>query len=137
MHEQRLAAAAVGGAVCAGLALALLLLPGPASASGPYQIVGTATSRIGPLVRTETTVQVGADPLDRFRFYRLVHDGPAGGRVGSILLLPPLGPGYSAAQREVLGDRGAHADRGIPLLVEDSRVCPPAAVRRASSTARR
>lgn len=107
MHEQRLSAAAIGAAVCALLILTFSL-PAPASAAGPYQVVGTATTQSGHLVRSETTVQVGADPLDRFRFYRLVHDGPAGGRVGSILLLPPLGPGFSFyEQRDPSGGVGS------------------------------
>jgi len=96
-----------GAVVLAVLLTAAVLSPLPASAAGPYQILGTATSQSGSLVRTEFTVQVGANPLDRFRFYRLVQDGPAGGRSGSILLLPPLGPGYSFyEQRDPSGGVG-------------------------------
>lgn len=63
-----------------------------ASASGPYQIVGTTESRTGSLVRTEYLIKVGSHPLDRFRMVRLVRDGQPS--AGSILLLPPLGPTY-------------------------------------------
>lgn len=63
-----------------------------ASASGPYQIVGTTESRTGNLVRTEYTISAGSHPLDRFRMVRLVKEGQPSR--GSILLLPPLGPTY-------------------------------------------
>jgi pimeloyl-ACP methyl ester carboxylesterase len=115
MHDSRWVSAAFGAAVCTILIL-ILSLPAPASAAGPYQLVGTATSRSGHLVRTETTVQVGADPLDRFRFYRLVQDGPSGGRLGSILLLPPLGPGYSFyEQRDPSGGVGTSITEYLAL----------------------
>ncbi|HYO16778.1 MAG TPA: hypothetical protein VE685_26570 [Thermoanaerobaculia bacterium] len=65
-----------------------------ASASGPYQIVGTTESRTGNLVRTEYTIKVGSHPLDRFRMVRLVKNGNPSALRGSILLLPPLGPTY-------------------------------------------
>lgn len=74
-------------AVILGLAIAV-----QASASGPYQIVGTTETRTGNLVRTEYTISAGSHPLDRFRMVRLVRDG-APSR-GSILFLPPLGPTY-------------------------------------------
>ena len=76
-------------------AFALLLAAGAAIAADPYTIVGSAQSRTGHLVRTEYTVQVGAHPLDRFKMVRIVKDGPAAPRRGSILLLPPLGPGFT------------------------------------------
>ena len=112
MHERRLlstgfAASGLAVLTLALLSVAALLLPAPAAAAGPYQVVGTATSQSGSLVRTEVTVQVGADPLDRFRFYRLVQDGPGHRLRGSILLLPPLGPGFSFyEQRDPSGGVG-------------------------------
>ena len=72
-----------------GLAIAV-----QASASGPYQIVGTTESRTGNLVRTEYNIKVGSHPLDRFRMVRVVKDGNPSSLRGSILLLPPLGPTY-------------------------------------------
>lgn len=78
-----------------------------ASASGPYQITGTTESRTGNLVRTEYAVSAGSHPLDRFRMVRLVKDAPASTLRGSILLLPPLGPGFPFyEQRDESGGRG-------------------------------
>lgn len=76
-------------------ALAALPAAGAAVAAGPYSIVGSAESREGNLVRTEYLVKVGAHPLDRFKMVRVVKDVPAAQLRGSILLLPPLGPGYA------------------------------------------
>ncbi|HYG62425.1 MAG TPA: hypothetical protein VEL74_07575, partial [Thermoanaerobaculia bacterium] len=74
---------------------------------GPYQITGTVENRVGNLVRTELTVQAGTHPLDRFKMVRLVKDGPARQLVGSILLLPPLGPGFTFyEQRDESGGVG-------------------------------
>jgi pimeloyl-ACP methyl ester carboxylesterase len=74
---------------------ATLLAAGAAIAAGPYTIVGSVQSRAGTLVRTEYTVKVGAHPLDQFKIVRIVKDRPAAPRRGSILLLPPLGPGFT------------------------------------------
>lgn len=92
---QRSMAGSTASVVILAVLLLALLSPRPALAAGPYQIVGTAGSAFGNLARTELTVQVGMNPLDRFRFYRLVQNTPAGGANGAILFLPPLGPGYS------------------------------------------
>ena len=72
-------------------ALGATLTAGAASASGPYQVVGSAESRDGNLVRTELTVKAGAHPLDRFKMVRVVRDVPVSHLRGSILFLPPLG----------------------------------------------
>lgn len=81
---------------------------GTASAAGPYQIVGTAESRDGNLVRTELTVKVGAHPLDRFKMVRLAKDVPASRLRGSILFLPPLGLSFTFyEQRDANGGRGS------------------------------
>jgi pimeloyl-ACP methyl ester carboxylesterase len=78
------------------LAAALgLCLSAAASAAGPYQVIGTAESRTGNLVRTEATVRAGAHPLDRFKMIRLVQDDPASPLRGSILFLPPLGSSFA------------------------------------------
>jgi pimeloyl-ACP methyl ester carboxylesterase len=71
-----------------------LAIAAQASASGPYQIVGTTESRTGNLVRTEYNIKVGSHPLDRFRMVRVVRNGKPSALRGSILLLPPLGPTY-------------------------------------------
>lgn len=68
----------------------VLLAAFPAVAAGQYVILGEASNPIGgSLVRTETTVQVGAHPLDRFKMVRIVK--PTGPLRGSILFLPSLG----------------------------------------------
>lgn len=66
-----------------------------ASAAGPYQITGTAETQVGPLLRTELTVQAGSHPLDRFKAVRLVKPGPSRDVRGAILFLPPLGTTFS------------------------------------------
>jgi pimeloyl-ACP methyl ester carboxylesterase len=77
-------------------ALGLVLL---APAAAAYQITGTAVSHVGPLVRTEYTVEAGASPLDHIKFVRLVREDHGHGHGhplrGSILLLPPLGSSFS------------------------------------------
>ena len=90
------------------LAAALgLMIAVQASASGPYQITGTTESRTGNLVRTEYAVSAGSHPLDRFRMVRLVKDAPAHVLRGSIVLLPPLGPGFPFyEQRDESGGMG-------------------------------
>lgn len=72
-----------------------------------YQILGTDTERVVGLKRTETTIQVGTDPLNQFKMIRLVKQVPVRSLRGSILLLPALGP--SAAffeQRDPSGTFG-------------------------------
>ncbi|HEX8719885.1 MAG TPA: hypothetical protein VF736_04530 [Pyrinomonadaceae bacterium] len=73
--------------------LALLSCAGSAYAQ-TYQVVGTETSTVaGDLKKTVTTVQAGANQLDRFRVTRVVKEG-AEGHSGTLLLLPPLGSGF-------------------------------------------
>jgi pimeloyl-ACP methyl ester carboxylesterase len=81
-------------------------LAAEASAAGPYQVTATVETLIGPLVRTESTVQAGAHPLDRFKMIQLSREGQAGSR-GTILLLPPLGTTFAFyEQRDPDGVRG-------------------------------
>ena len=75
-------------------AILAFTLAAEASAAGPYQITGTVETEVGPLVRTELTVQAGAHPLDRFKAVRLVKEGQQNLR-GAILFLPPLGTTFS------------------------------------------
>ncbi|HEX9941919.1 MAG TPA: hypothetical protein VGG03_07885 [Thermoanaerobaculia bacterium] len=75
--------------------LALVLSAQAVLAAGPYQIVGTAESREGNLVRSEYTVKVGSHPLDRFKMVRVARNVPAARLRGSILFLPPLGTTFS------------------------------------------
>jgi pimeloyl-ACP methyl ester carboxylesterase len=83
LRNARLAAAAL---------LAAVLVAVPAAASGPYAVTATATSRTGPLTRTELTIQAGVHPLDRFKMVRVAraHTGR-----GAILFLPPLGTTFA------------------------------------------
>ncbi|HEX7180607.1 MAG TPA: alpha/beta hydrolase, partial [Thermoanaerobaculia bacterium] len=82
-------------------------LASEAAAAGPYQIIGTAETRTGNLIRTEYTVKVGAHPLDRFKMVRVVKASPASQLRGSILFLPPLGSTFSFyEQRDGSGSGG-------------------------------
>jgi pimeloyl-ACP methyl ester carboxylesterase len=91
------------------LALAATTLALPVHAAGPYQITGSVESRVGPLVRTELSVQAGAHPLDRFKAYRLALDHHSGHSArGAILFLPPLGVSFSFyEQRDESGAFGS------------------------------
>ena len=71
-------------------ALALLAVPSMA-----YEITGTAVSRDRNLVRTEYMVQVGPNPIDRFKMTRLVKDVPPSQLRGSIFFFFPLGTTFS------------------------------------------
>lgn len=86
-----------------------LLLTANAFAAGPYQVIGTGETREGGLIRTESLIQAGANPLDRFRMTRLVKNGPAGQLQGSILFLPPLGLTFAGfyEQRDPNGAPGS------------------------------
>ena len=71
--------------------LGALLMAVPAAADEGRQVIATGSSETGRLIRTESTVQVGLDPLDQFGMVRLVKDIPAESLKTSILLLPPAG----------------------------------------------
>jgi pimeloyl-ACP methyl ester carboxylesterase len=87
------------------LVIAALLLCARASYAQTYQVVGTQTSEVaGDLQKTVTTVQVGADPIDRFLISRVTKKGQAQGR--ALLLLPPLGSGFQNYETVVDGDYG-------------------------------
>jgi pimeloyl-ACP methyl ester carboxylesterase len=77
------------------------------AAAAPYQVTGTAETRVGSLVRTELTVQAGAHPLDRFKAVHLARQGGASPH-GAILFLPPLGTTFSFyEQRDPNGAPGS------------------------------
>jgi pimeloyl-ACP methyl ester carboxylesterase len=87
----------------------LPILTSNAFAAGPYQVIGTGETREGGLIRTESLIQAGTHPLDRFKMTRLVKNVPAGQLQGSILFLPPLGltfPGFYE-QRDPNGAPGS------------------------------
>jgi pimeloyl-ACP methyl ester carboxylesterase len=100
-------------------AAAMVASAGFAEEAGPH-VVGSQVTRIGRFVRTDWTVQVGANPVNRFTVHRLTMDGAAaeermatgggssissregdggGGRGGAaraaLVLLPPLGNAFN------------------------------------------
>lgn len=66
-----------------------------ATEASAYEITGTADSRIGPLIRTEYTVQASPHPLDRFKAVRLARRVTNQEPRGAILFLPPLGTTFA------------------------------------------
>ncbi|HEX6183485.1 MAG TPA: alpha/beta hydrolase [Pyrinomonadaceae bacterium] len=93
----------------------------------PYQIVGTETTNVAVgLEKTVTTVQVGANPLDRFLVSR-VRKAQGQAHRGTLLLLPPLGSGF---QNYEVGDGGDYdksfagffAQRGFDVWGYSQRV---------------
>lgn len=90
-------------------ALIALASPG-AAAAGPYQVLGATTTQAGGLVRTETLIQGGPSPLDRFTMVRLVKDVPPQALRGALLLLPPLGVNFSFYEQR---DPGGPAETSI------------------------
>lgn len=77
------------------MAFCAVFLAQASQAAGPYQVIATAESQEGNLVRTEYTVKVGAHPLDRFKMVRVARDVSASQLRGSILFLPPLGTTFA------------------------------------------
>jgi len=72
----------------------------------PYQIINTQESIVGDnLSRTVTTVQSGANPLNRFLMTQVKKAGPPDEAIkGVILLLPPLGSGFQNYEATENGD---------------------------------
>src|SRR3712207_4989763 len=71
-----------------------------------YQVVGAQTSTVASnLTKTVTTVQVGANPLNRFLMSR-VRKAQGSQHRGTLLLLPPLGSGF---QNYEIGDGGDYS----------------------------
>src|SRR5919205_947761 len=84
--------------------LALLSCAGLAQAQ-TYQIVGTQTSDVtADLQKTVTTVQAGANPIDRFLVSRVTKKGQGQPHRGTLLLLPPLGSGFQNYETVAPGD---------------------------------
>lgn len=91
----------------AALAAAVTMAPAAAADDAGHRIVQTQVTRIGKFVRTDWTVQVGANPVNRFSMQRLTKDGGDAGEGGdrgnggdrrpraALVLLPPLGNGFS------------------------------------------
>jgi hypothetical protein len=94
--------------VLAVVLFGLLLIPSQsAEASESYEVVGAKTTQVEQLLRTETLIQVGSHPLDRFKMVRLVRDVPAEKLRGAIIFLPPLSTTYEFyEQRDASGAVG-------------------------------
>jgi pimeloyl-ACP methyl ester carboxylesterase len=77
------------------LALAATIAVPAAAAGDGHRIVGTQVTHIGSFVRTDWTVQVGSDPINRFVMHRVVEGDAERESRAALLLLPPLGNGFS------------------------------------------
>ena len=87
------------------LLTAFLLLTAPVWAQPT--VIASTTSDVGPLTRTEWTVQVSPNPIDTFRMTRLSRDVPESQLKGSILFLPSLGTSFALyEQRDTHGALG-------------------------------
>lgn len=87
------------------LAAALLVIASSAARAQSYQIVGTESSAPAKgLTKTVTTVQVGSNPLDRFRITRVTKDASGRSSQGAILLLPPAGGSFKNYEVGESGD---------------------------------
>jgi pimeloyl-ACP methyl ester carboxylesterase len=76
-------------------AICLLMLVASVGHAQPYQIISTQNSIVGgDLSKTVTTVQVGNNPINRFKFARVRKLVPDQAIKGTILLAPPLGSGF-------------------------------------------
>src|SRR5919107_1211063 len=109
------------------LVIPALLFCARASYAQTYQIIGTQTSNVaGDLTKTVTTVQVGANPLDRFLVSRVTKKAGQAHR-GTLLLLPPLGSGFQNYETVVGGHysksfAGFFARRGFDVWGYSQRV---------------
>jgi pimeloyl-ACP methyl ester carboxylesterase len=73
----------------------LISVPAQATATtDSYVVAATNTTQIQNLLRTESIVQVGSHPLNRFKLVRLVRDMPVEQTNGAIIFLPPLSVTY-------------------------------------------
>jgi pimeloyl-ACP methyl ester carboxylesterase len=83
-----------------------ILLAAAVSQAQPYQTISTQNSIVGgDLSRTETTIQSGANTLDRFRMIEVTKAGlPNEGLQGVVFLVPPLGSGFHNYEASEDGD---------------------------------
>lgn len=93
VHRLSLGVAAAAAALAASSEAAA---GGGAPSYGEYQVVQSTTSHpTKKLVRTESTVQVGDDPINRFQVVRVRKKGvPAHAMKGTLLLLPAISNGF-------------------------------------------
>jgi pimeloyl-ACP methyl ester carboxylesterase len=83
-----------------------ILLAASAIQAQPYQTISTQNSIVGDnLSRTETTIQSGANQLDRFRMVEVVKAGlPNEALQGVVFLVPPLASGFHNYEATDNGD---------------------------------
>jgi hypothetical protein len=86
-----------------------------------YTIVQTTQSTIGSLTKTDYTVQVGANPVNQFKMHRVIKTDPAATIRGTVILLNPLGQGFSSYEYDESGNYsnstpGYLAERGIEVF---------------------
>lgn len=94
------------------LIVALTLLAAaalPAVAEPSHRVVDVQEVRIGPLVRTDSTVQVGDHPVDRFVMHRLRRAHGPRHPHGILVLLGPLANGFEFFET----DEGGHYARSF------------------------
>ncbi len=88
-----------------GLGLSAEASAHPACGHGEYRIVQTVTTGEGHnLTRTDSTVQVGDDPINRFHMVRVVKNLPEHAIKGTILLLPTISNGFPNYEATAEGD---------------------------------
>jgi pimeloyl-ACP methyl ester carboxylesterase len=75
----------------------------PAAEAAPrYRVVASTERRVGPLLVTEETVQVGDDPIDRFTLHRMRK--PRVESHGALLLMPGGGSNFAFYTADDKGD---------------------------------
>lgn len=88
-----------------GLGLSTEASAQPACGQGQYQVVQTVTTGVGHNVtRTDSTVQVGDNPVNRFHMVRVVKNLPEQAIKGTILLLPTISNGFPNYEATAEGD---------------------------------
>lgn len=89
------------------LAVAIVLLTAM-SAQAQYVVIGSTSTQVGPLERTEWTVAASPDPIDNFKMTRWVKSNPIFPIRGSILFLPSLGTTFALyEQRDTYAGLGS------------------------------
>ena len=85
-----------------GSFVALLALGLSAGAVSAQTVTSSASRSFGPLVQTDSVVTVGPSAIDKFGMHRLRR--AHGAAKGALLLLPPLGNGFSFFTTDESGD---------------------------------
>lgn len=109
--------------------LLLLAMLSSAVTSAQVQVVGTATTQIGGITRTETTIQDGPLPINQFKMLRLVRTHlPEEQLRAVVFLLPSLGIDFSSYeetephQNFSASIAGFFAQRGFAVYGYSSRL---------------